>query len=114
MPKVIPPPRENPDYSKYPVPEHIHLVGKPIKVGTPGYPLEAFKKGYEGWVLMQFDIGMDGRPSNITVVDASPAKYFERPALSAMSEFIYNPVIVDEKPVIVKGMLRWMTFEIGE
>jgi TonB family protein len=109
-PVSAPPISFNPE--KYDWPAEGNFVKKPLKVGTPLYPRDAYRLGYEGWVVLRFDISKSGEPQNIKVIDGSPKGYFEKAASIAMSKSKYDPVVINGNVTRVNGMLRYMTWEI--
>jgi len=57
----------------------------------PDYPLKALEREKEGVVSMVFLIGRDGSVSNVEVVDSVQATFFQRPALSAIRQWRFEP-----------------------
>ncbi|NTS76736.1 TonB family protein [Catenovulum sp. SM1970] len=65
---------------------------------TPKYPEQAYKKGIEGWVWLEFDIDVSGTVKNISILDSYPSKLFTRPILNAVSRWKYEPYKLNDKP----------------
>jgi len=63
----------------------------PIKTDPPNYPQEAARRGTEGYVEEEFVIGADGKVSGVNVLQAEPARVFEREAVSAVRRWSFNP-----------------------
>jgi len=59
----------------------------------PKYPYQALKRQIEGFVLLSFDIGVNGRPENIKVEEANPSRIFNREAIRALKNWKYQPLI---------------------
>ena len=59
----------------------------------PNYPHQALKRNIEGFVLLTFDIGVTGRPENIKIKEAQPARIFNREAIRALKHWKYQPLI---------------------
>jgi protein TonB len=78
----------------------------------PDYPVQARQKGIEGWVDVQFSVGMDGSVRNPVVLNAQPKAIFDRAALQAVKGWKYNPKIVDGKPVERPGMKVRIRFQL--
>lgn len=57
----------------------------------PGYPEELFNQGIEGQVTFEIGKIVDGRLSNIKIVNSSPAGVFDDAALTALSGWIVKP-----------------------
>ncbi len=65
-----------------------------LKIATyvaPEYPQRALERNLEGWVDIEFTVGIDGRTRNISVTSASHASYFRREATEAVSEWTFEP-----------------------
>ena len=67
----------------------------PIVVIRPMYPREAAISGTEGWVKVEFTITETGTVRNPRVVDASPARIFNREAIRAILKWKFKPRVVD-------------------
>ncbi len=78
----------------------------------PDYPISARRKGIEGWVDVQFNIGVDGSVRNPVVVAAKPQDIFDDAAVSAVKNWKYNPKIQDGQPVERAGMRVRIRFEL--
>jgi TonB family protein len=66
-----------------------------LRSRAPTYPDIALRNGIEGWVEVDFVVDRDGRPRDVTVVDAQPAGSFERAAVHAVGRYVYEPFAVD-------------------
>ncbi len=67
----------------------------PIVVIRPIYPGDAAISGIEGWVKIEFTITEAGTVKNPKVVDARPARVFNRAAILAILKWKFKPRIVD-------------------
>ncbi|EGR2795930.1 energy transducer TonB [Vibrio cidicii] len=76
------------------------------------YPAKAKKRGIEGYVLLRFDIDETGRPQNIEVVEAQPARFFERSAVDAVKRWRYQPQIVDGAAQPILGYSTRIEFKM--
>ena len=95
-----------------------------IKV-VPKYPREALSRGFEGWVIVEFEVTSEGRVESPRVVDSCVklqgtsdcksyrADLFNKAAISAAKQFLYIPRFVDGRPVSTKGVQNRVTFELG-
>ncbi len=95
-----------------------------IKV-VPKYPREALSRGFEGWVIVEFEVTSEGRVETPRVVDSCVklqgtsdcksyrADLFNKAAISAAKQFLYIPRFVDGRPVSTKGVQNRVTFELG-
>ena len=84
----------------------------PIVEPAPQYPQRCAARGIEGWVLVRFDVGTVGAPINAEVVETDGSGCFDRAALSAVARFRYRPAMVNDEPVVVRGMLKRVTFRL--
>ncbi len=57
----------------------------------PEYPLAALDREKEGVVSLVFLIGRDGSVSNVEVVDSVQARFFQKPALTAIRQWRFEP-----------------------
>jgi TonB family protein len=71
---------------------------QPIARPAPEYPAAALRKGLEGWVRLSFTVGVDGRVKSPVVVEAQPARVFDRAALAALATWRYEPRRVNGQP----------------
>ncbi|MCH1929992.1 TonB family protein [Shewanella sp. A25] len=63
----------------------------PLVQVEPRYPIEAAQNGKEGYVIVSFDIRVDGTVSNAQVLDANPKRIFDKAAISAVMKWKYKP-----------------------
>jgi TonB family protein len=77
----------------------------------PVYPKDAAKFGDEGWVEMEFTISPTGKPENIKVTNARPRRVFEQAAMTALSQWRYEPIVRNGEPVAQRARLT-MTFKL--
>ncbi len=61
----------------------------------PIYPLRAKRRGIEGWVKIRFIVKKNGRVSNVAVVKAQPAGFFEQSVIRCVSGWRFKPGTVD-------------------
>ena len=67
----------------------------PLVVIRPMYPRDAAIAGTEGWVEVEFTITEVGTVKNPRVIDASPARIFNREAIRAILKWKFKPRVVD-------------------
>ena len=78
----------------------------------PDYPVGARQRGIEGWVDVQFTVGVDGSVRDPIVLAAEPPDVFDRAALQAIKGWKYNPKIEDGKPVERHDLKVRIRFEL--
>lgn len=67
----------------------------PVVVIRPMYPREAALAGIEGWVKVEFTITAIGTVQDPQVIEAEPARIFNREAIRAILKWKFKPRIVD-------------------
>jgi len=58
------------------------------------YPKEAYEKGIEGWVWLEFDVDASGAVKDVDIIDAFPNKTFNRAIYNAVRRWRYEPWII--------------------
>lgn len=88
--------------------------GLPIKKTPPQYPTRALSHGISGYTIAEYTVGINGKPKDITIIEASPKGYFEKASIYAAERFMYNPLIgPDGKPLEKKARNRF-TFSMAD
>jgi protein TonB len=67
----------------------------PVVVIRPIYPREAAIAGTEGWVKVEFTITETGAVKDPRIVDAQPARVFNREAIRAILKWKFKPRVVE-------------------
>jgi len=65
----------------------------------PDYPLKALERRKEGMVALAFIIESDGSVGDVEVVDAVAGTYFQRPSLTAIRQWTFQPKMRQGRPV---------------
>lgn len=78
----------------------------------PVYPSKAQKSAIEGSVEMEFTIAESGAVRDITIRAADPPGVFEQAAITALSQWRYQPVLRGGAPVAQRAHLR-IRFALG-
>lgn len=63
----------------------------PVKRVEPTYPTDALRARTEGFVEVEFTVAADGTVSDVSVVNARPARVFERAAVVAVKQWTFAP-----------------------
>lgn len=71
----------------------------PVDMPAPRYPAQAERRGLGGVVRVRADVGADGVPTSVTVVEGSGTRELDRAALDAVRRWRFRPGQVDGKPV---------------
>ncbi len=87
---------------------------RPIFRVNPKYPMDAMRKGIQGWVQLAFDINEIGKVVNITIIDSKPKRIFDKAARRALGKWKYQAKSVDGKSVLQKNRTVQLDFTIDE
>lgn len=71
----------------------------PLRQVPPEYPVDAARKRQEGWVELEFTVGVDGRVTDVSVARAQPSRVFDREAVRAIQQWTFEPALRDGRPV---------------
>ena len=72
----------------------------------PQFPLDARRRGIDGWVDLQFVVNTDGSVGELSIVGAQPVGIFEQAALDAVRHWHYQPVMRDGQAVTQRARVR--------
>ena len=73
---------------------------------APQFPLDARRRGIDGWVDLQFVVNSDGSVGDLTIVGAQPVGIFEQAALDAVRNWHYQPVVRAGQAVSQRARVR--------
>ena len=68
----------------------------------PMYPAQALKQGIGGTVILQIDVGADGKPTHVVVDRANPPGVFDDAAVAAAKRWRFDPKLQDGHPVATR------------
>ena len=90
-----------------------YLPPKLIKQTKPSYPDEAFRRGIQGIVLLQFVIDIDGRVQHPTVLESVPG--LDEAALKCIKKWRFSPAQEFGKPIptVAKSPMSFCIEEKG-
>jgi TonB family protein len=77
-----------------------------LKSLQPVYPAKAQGKKLEGWVDLEFTVSEAGKVQDVAVRAASTPGVFEDAAVKAVSQWRYQPILRDARPVPVRTEIR--------
>lgn len=63
------------------------------------YPSAARRTRRTGWVIVSFTVGVDGKTTNVSVVDSQPGHLFDRSATDAVERYTFTPATRNGVPV---------------
>jgi TonB family protein len=72
----------------------------------PTYPQRASARGIEGWVDVEFTVGVDGVPKDVTVTDASNETLFRDEALEAVEQWRFEPRVFMGRTIEQRSFTR--------
>jgi len=77
-----------------------------IRIVPAVYPQVAKDNAFSGMVELKFTIRPDGSTADIVVVRSEPAGLFEVSAITALAQWLYEPVVRNGQPVAQRAMIR--------
>ena len=86
----------------------------PIVQIQPQYPVDAARKGLEGWVKLSFSIDKTGSVSQVQVLDSSPARVFDNAARRALKRWRYKAKFVNGVPMIQDNLQVQLDFTLDQ
>jgi len=96
-------PRDNPFIatSDRPVPPNVERAansdacsGEPLRAMSaplPDYPARGWRRGLQGWSVVQFDVEPSGETRNVRIVRGVPGGSFDREAARAVNRWRFVP-----------------------
>jgi protein TonB len=84
----------------------------PLVRVDPQYPLQAARRGIEGWVVVRFTISAAGTVKDAVVTASDPRSIFDKAVLQAVSKWKYNPKIENGAPVERTGVTVRLDFDL--
>lgn len=72
---------------------------KLVQAVPPEYPPAALRKQQQGWVEVEFTVGVDGKVRDAAVVKADPPRVFDREAVRSIQRSSFEPANDGGKPV---------------
>lgn len=94
--------------------QYISAQTKMIKHVDPLYPIQAARNSTEGFVRVAFDINPNGIPENIEVIEQNPVKTFAKVAIEAVSQWKYEPLIVNGEAVTQENVSVQLDFKLSD
>ncbi len=77
------------------------------------YPPDAKEEGVEGYVVVRYDVNVEGRVHNARVVTAEPPEVFNESALQAVSRWRFRPPEQDGEAQPVSGLESRLEFSLS-
>ncbi|VAW33785.1 putative TonB-dependent receptor [hydrothermal vent metagenome] len=86
----------------------------PIVKVAPQYPSRASARGIEGHVLLEYTVTKQGTVKDPIVIEADPAKIFNKAAINSALRYKYKPRVVDGVPQDVPGVRTVIRFKLED
>ena len=83
-----------------------------LSAGRFLYPKSAQRRSIEGEVVIEFNVGIDGRGSSAFIVEANPPGRFDSSALRYVNSFVYEPYRLNGTPVEVERISVRIPFRL--
>ncbi len=87
---------------------------KPLKVANPEYPRRARDRGIEGFVELEYTVTTEGKVDDIRILDASPKGVFDRAAMKAIQDYIFEPCSDQGRIVEIRSIPQRFTFALNK
>jgi protein TonB len=84
----------------------------PLVRVSPIYPPRATERGIEGYVVIRYTIAANGTVRDPEVIEAKPARIFDRAALRAVKKWKFKPKVEDGVAVEQPGKIIRFPFEL--
>ena len=78
------------------------------------YPPAAKAEGIEGYVVIRYDVTVQGAVANPEVVEAEPEGVFEEAALASIAQWRFRPATVGGEAVETSGVVSTLRFRLAE
>ena len=75
---------------------------------APKYPRAAQRRNTSGWVDLGFTVARDGTVHSIEIIESAPVNVFDEAATKAVSQWRFDPVIENGRPVEKRAGVRMM------
>ena len=83
-----------------------------LSAGRFLYPKSAQRRSIEGEVVIEFNVGIDGRVTSAFIVEANPPGRFDSSALRYVNSFVYEPYRLNGTPVEVERISVRIPFRL--
>ena len=85
---------------------------EPLVRIDPRYPIDAVRKGLEGYVQLTFSISRIGAVEDVVVVESSPQGVFDKAAKKALLRWRYSPKVIDGQMVKQTNQTTRLDFKL--
>jgi len=95
-------------------PASADKAATPLVRIEPKYPPAAARDGLNGWVRLRFNIGADGRVTDVKVLAAEPRRVFEQEAMRALKNWKYQPKLENGRAVTQSDLEVQLDFRLDQ
>lgn len=95
-------------------PASVDKAATPLVRIEPKYPPAAARDGVNGWVQLRFNIGADGRVTDVRVLAAEPRRVFEQEAIRALKNWKYQPKLENGRAVAQSDLEVQLDFRLDQ
>jgi TonB family protein len=85
-----------------------------MAAGGLDFPAAAAAQRVEGYVVVGYDVGVDGTVANAHVVESNPPGLFDEAAVKAVSGWRFQPAVERGEAVAARGLTSRVEFKLGE
>lgn len=93
--------------------EPVYVAPVPVGKVQPNFPLLARRRGWEGTVVVRFDVDTDGKVANVDVAESSGRSVLDEEAVRAVKRRPFKPATRDGVPVTAQHTIR-ITFKLRD
>ena len=83
-----------------------------IKTSQPQYPVNARRKGQEGYSVVEYAIDHQGKVRNAVIVDSKPRGVFNRSSIRAIERYLFEPPKVNGEVVSLQGRQTKFVYQL--
>lgn len=95
----------------------ITQPNRPPQITVAGgivFPPAAAAQHIEGYVVVKYDVTVDGTVTNAAVVESDPPGVFDDAALTAVRSWRFQPAVHNGESVAAHGITSKVGFKLGE
>lgn len=89
-----------------PVELEVFQGPKPLKMTPPSYPKDEVSSGIEGWVQLNFMVDPNGKPYEISVMESTGVKAFDKAAIRMIERSTFEPARLSGRAIDSGTLLK--------
>jgi len=89
---------------------------RPLLIANPSpqYPGTARSKGIEGYVVAEYSVSPSGKTRTIKIIESTPERIFDRSVIRAISQYSYQPMLLDSQYPTDNTIRRKYVFSLNQ